>query len=217
MISPVSGLALDNQVSTIKELAACYGSWEGIRTNHVVSTSGSFFDSLGSSRGLSTPEDLALMLTLRKSCDLLIVDAATARSENYKKPAFGQLAIVSITGNFSAIPVAKQDEGVILFSPESTQGTDEKKQKHVIISANSPFHSLLDWAKGRGMKSLLLEAGPTLTKICFAEKLVSESALTITPRLSGPDQEEFRHPLSREARLISVAESTTASFTLWRN
>jgi hypothetical protein len=54
MISAISGLALSRQVTNTEELAHSYGPWSGIRTNHVMSTSGSFFDESGSSRGLST-------------------------------------------------------------------------------------------------------------------------------------------------------------------
>lgn len=216
MISPVSGLALDNQASTIEQLVACYGSWEGIRTNHIISASGSFFDEHGSSRGLSTPDDLALMLHLRRTCDLLIVDAATARSENYKKPAGAKLAIVSRSGDFSNLPVTEAVSGVALFSPGLIEPTNDQKSMHIMISEDSPFNSLLDWAKGQGMRSLLLEAGPTLTKICVAEKLVVESALTVTPRLSVSDLQELRNPFDAQARLVSGAESTNATFTLWR-
>lgn len=216
MISPVSGLALENQASTIEQLAACYGPWEGIRTNHVMSASGSFFDEHGSSRGLSTPEDLALMLYLRKTCDLLIVDAATARAENYKKPAGANLAIVSRSGDFSDLPATEAVAGVALFSPGLIEPTSDQSSKHVTISVDSPFHSLLDWATGQGMSSLLLEAGPTLTKICVAEKLVVESALTVTPRLLESDLQDLRNPFDAQAQLVSGAESTNATFTLWR-
>lgn len=217
MISPVSGFAQDKKVSTIEQLGECYGPWRGIRTNHVISASGSFFDDLGSSRGLSTPEDLALMLHLRKTCDLLIVDAATARAENYRKPAFGHLAIVSKSGNFSRISATGQAKGVTLFSPQLATESKQQESEHVIISADAPFHSLLRWAKDQGMKALLLEAGPTLTEICFAQQMVAESALTITPKLSIEDLQGFRYPFNHEAKLVSVAEADNATFTLWRH
>jgi hypothetical protein len=69
MITPVSGLALAGDATDAAKLANSYQLWGGIRTNHIISSSGSFVDKFGSSRGLSTPEDLALLIELRKLAD----------------------------------------------------------------------------------------------------------------------------------------------------
>ena len=214
MIAALSGLALSNQVSTVEELAKSYGSWDGIRTNHVISSTGSFFDESGSSRGLSTKEDLELLLALRKQADLVIVDAATARNEQYRKLSSSHLAIVSASGNFQSIPAASSSTGVTLFSP-STPSRDDSKPEHVAIDPSEPFVALLGWARRMHMKTLLLEAGPTLTKVCFATTQVAQSAITITPRLSPKSLSPQRNPFSDSGSLVSLAESEDASFTLW--
>ena len=215
MIEALSGLALSSQVETIEDLAKSYGSWSGIRTNHVVSSSGSFFDQSGSSRGLSTKEDLALLLALRKQADLVIVDAATARNEKYGKLSSSHLALVSSSGNFQAIPAASARSGVTLFSPNRPVLDDDSALEHVAIDPNEPFAALLEWASERKINSLLLEAGPTLTRLCFATSRVAQSAITVTPRLPAEDLRPEWNPFSDEGTLISLAQTSNASFTLW--
>ena len=214
MITALSGLALSNQVSTAQELAKNYGSWDGIRTNHVISSTGSFFDEAGSSRGLSTREDLELLLALRRQADLVIVDAATARNEQYKKLSSSHLAIVSASGNFNSIPAATPSSGATLFGP-SNSSRDDSKLEHVVIDPSEPFAALLDWARQMNMKALLLEAGPTLTKVCFATTHVAQSAITITPRVSPGSLTPKWNPFSDSGSLVSLAESEDATFTLW--
>jgi riboflavin biosynthesis pyrimidine reductase len=214
MIAALSGLALSKQVSTAEELAKSYGSWDGIRTNHVISSTGSFFDEAGSSRGLSTREDLELLLALRRQADLVIVDAATARKEQYKKLSSSHLAIVSASGNFEAIPAANASSGATLFSP-SNSSRDDSKLEHVVIEPSEPFVALLDWARRMQLKALLLEAGPTLTKVCFATTHVAQSAITITSRLLHESLTPKWNPFSDSGSLVSLAESEDASFTLW--
>ncbi len=215
MIEALSGLALSHQVSSIESLAQSYGSWNGIRTNHVISSSGSFFDEAGSSRGLSTPEDLALMLRIRKQSDLLIVDAATARNEQYKKPSGTHLALVSATGDFRSIPAVNGSDGVTLFSPITPKIDGDLLREHVIISKQEPFQGILNWAFSMQMLALLLEAGPTLTRLSFDAKKIAQSAITITPRVPVESLTSSWNPFTPSCELVSAACSDNATFTLW--
>jgi riboflavin biosynthesis pyrimidine reductase len=214
MINPVSGLALAAEATSASELAQSYLPWSGIRTNHVISSSGSFVDQYGSSRSLSTPEDLALLIELRKLADLVIVDAATARNEKYKRLSRAHLAIVSASGDFTSIPAASATDKVTFFS-ESRPKVDSPSFDHHQISSADPFEKILLWAKNMEMKSLLVEAGPKLTKVCFETTKVSQSAITITPRVDRDEITVSLNPFSPSGELISLAESTNASFTLW--
>lgn len=215
MISGRSGLALASQVSDASGLAKSYGSWTGIRTNHVVSAGGSFFDESGSSRGMSTAEDLELLLALRNEADLVIVDAATARNERYGKLSSAHLAIISATGNFDEITAIRASAGVTLFSPAQPSMNANSKLEHVSINPAGPFEAVIEWASKMQLKSLLLEAGPTLTRIAFSTIAVSQSAITITPRVPIESLTPQWNPFSSKGELVSVAESEDASFTLW--
>jgi riboflavin biosynthesis pyrimidine reductase len=215
MIAALSGLALSSKVTHVEDLAQSYGSWNGIRTNHVVSANGSFFDEAGSSRGLSTREDLALLLALRRQADLVIVDAATARNEQYRKLSSAHLAIVSASGNFQSIPAVISTSEVTLFSPNAPKIDGVLEIEHVTIDPLGPFAALVAWANQMKFSSLLLEAGPTLTRMCFATAQVAQSAITVTPRLSTDQLTRPLNPFSQEGSLVSLAESNDATFALW--
>lgn len=215
MIEAISGLAAASSVTTVQGLADSYGSWSGIRTNHVVSKSGDFFDESGSSRGLSTREDLELLIALRRISDLVIVDAATARREQYRKLSSSHLALVSLSGNFDVIPAAQAEAGVTLFSPKRPTSENDVLPEHVIISGSDPFGEILSWAKMMKMDSLLLEAGPTLTRVCFETSQVCQSAITVTPRVPTELLTSLWNPFSDSGSLSSIAESESATFTLW--
>jgi hypothetical protein len=105
VIKPIFGLAKTSGASEPKTLAAAYGNWSGIRSNHVITQSGMFSGSDGSSRSISSEEDRELLLEIRSRTDLILVDAATARLEQYRTPRSGaRLAIFSLNGDFDGIP-----------------------------------------------------------------------------------------------------------------
>jgi riboflavin biosynthesis pyrimidine reductase len=180
-----------------------------------MSTSGSFFDESGSSRGLSTKEDLDLLLALRKQADLVIVDAVTARNEQYRKLSSAHLAIVSASGYFQSIPATNSPSGVTLFAPSIQESDNDSKPEVVTIDPAEPFASLLNWASRMQFDSLLLEAGPTLTKLCFKTSQVAQSAITVTPKVPIEDLDGLGNPFSNQGSLVSVAQSSDATFTLW--
>ncbi len=215
MIEAVSGLALEASVTNPCELAESYGPWSGIRTNHVINSAGSFIDDSGSSRGISTKEDLELLIELRKLSDLVIVDAATARNEQYRKLSSTHLAIVSHSGDFTGIPAANASTEVTLFSPVSPASNAGEPAENFMISTGNPFRDILDWAYSQQMDSLLLESGPTLTKLAFESNLVSQSAITVTPELPPGRQPEEINPFSNAGQLKSVARADGSIFTLW--
>jgi riboflavin biosynthesis pyrimidine reductase len=213
MIEPISGLALKMGVSEVADLADCYGNWSGIRTNHVMTKTGQMVDQLGSSRGISTAEDRALLIALRKLSQVVIVDAKTARIEQYRSLA-QDLVIVSQSSDFGSIPAVSDGTNVFLASPARSLASNTASN-HIEIDINDPFEAILLWADASGFSKLLLEAGPKLSKLAFEAKRVSQSALTITPQLSEVEFSEIRHPFDEGARVLSVARAKGASFSLW--
>lgn len=216
MIQADQGLAKKAQATSIESLAQCYGIWEGVRSNHVINSAGGFAGPDGSSRSISTRQDRELLIELRRRADLIVVDAATARIESYKSPSSGaKLAIFSGAGDFSGIPaVENPEEFTYLFSPSAIAAPGHPNLKANLTQSN-PFIGFLDWAMGNGFSSVLLEAGPTLTKLAFGLGIVRESALTVTPRILGSDNQAIRHPFDANSQLVSLSHSADASFTLW--
>ncbi len=217
MIKPIFGLAKASVASDPKSLAASYGPWSGIRSNHVIAQSGEFSGSDGSSRSISTKEDRELLVEMRSNSDLIVVDAATARLEKYRTPSSGaSLAIFSLSGDFEDIPAVNDLEApVFLFSASADRISQaDSKNVHVQI-LGKPFEGFLSWADSNGFKSILLEAGPTLTALAFEAAIVRQSAVTRSPIASTDTPEAQLNPFDRGAVLVSLAQSDDASFSLW--
>jgi riboflavin biosynthesis pyrimidine reductase len=218
MISPAFGLALEAKATTAPTLADSYGPWVGIRSNHVITLDGEFAGADGSSRSITQPIDRQLLIALRAKADLIVVDAATARAEQYRLPSSGApLAVFSRSGVFSGIPALEETtDKCFLFSPEAPK--DSRNHTHVPIrSSANPLQELSEWAEGEGFSALLLEAGPTLSRTAFDNKLVSNSALTISGATQELDFIATAHPFDKSATLTSVAHFEGGSFTYWRH
>jgi riboflavin biosynthesis pyrimidine reductase len=217
MIIGSFGLAASREFSIAQELAELYGPWEGIRTNHVLGPSNSFAGEDGTSRTISHPIDRQLLLALRAQADLIVVDAATARIEKYRSPTSGTpLAIFSKTGRFEQIPALETGGSKIyLFSEERIPQSDSSANAEAVRVERSPIATLSEWAGVKDYKSILLESGPSFTKLAFAAGAVVQSALTFTPELDPTDISKVEHAFDSHAALRSVASTSGATFTLW--
>ena len=216
MISPAYGLALEANATDAPALAECYGPWEGICSNHVITSSGKFAGPDGSSRSISSEADRELLIALRAHADVIVVDAATARRERYRLPSSGaRLVVFSSSGVFAGIPAIQEtSDSCFLFSPNRPMDFPER-QYVPIRNPENPLQDLSQWAKRESLPALLLEAGPTLSKSAFNNKLVSFSALTISEQNQDLDALAKSHPFDDSALLVSVAHSNDATFTYW--
>ncbi len=217
MIKPIFGLAEASGASEPKSLVAAYGNWSGIRSNHIITQSGKFSGSDGSSRSISSKEDRELLLEIRSRSELIVVDAATARLEQYRTPrSEARLAIFSLTGDFDGIPaIQDQANPVFLFSSTSIKADQTRSINLHVQIGSKPFDGFLNWANSNGFGSILLEAGPTLTALAFEAGVVGQSAITRTPIATSETAETQRNPFDREAVLVSFAQSEDHSFSLW--
>lgn len=205
----------DLQIDSARDLAESYGSWTGIRTNHVVDNTGSFVDELGSSRGLSNDFDLELLIALRKKADLVLVDARTARAEKYRSLSKAALGVISQSGDFSGIPaVDSKSKNVYLFSGNRNSDSDPRV---VPLNDRNPFAEILAFAKSAGFEALLLEAGPNLARLAFDANLVDQSAITVTSKDPLPESFMPSNPFDFEATLLSLASDVHATYSLWRH
>lgn len=210
MLSGQYGLAKAQEVSTPKQLASAYGEWEGIRTNHVLSNEGSFYDDAASSRGLTNPHDFSLLLALRERADLVVVDAATARKELYRSIKSAKLAIVSQSGDFAGIPAAETNsQDVFLFS--------QKVLSPIVrpVLRDNPFPELVEFAKRQGLNKILLESGPNLTALAFEVGLVKQSAISYNFKDLPLSPDTVVNPFDTRAQLLSLSNDDLCSYALW--
>lgn len=165
------------------------------------------------SRGLSSPADQEVLLTLRQLADVLIVGAATVRIEGYGKPRKpGQrVGVVSRTGNV--------DPGSALF----TSGAG-----FLIIPEDAPATSIESVRAGLGDVDLAAalgqidadfvqaEGGAHLNGALAEADLIDELNLTISPVLAGGDGPRVTRgstQLARRMRLAHVLEDDGFLFT----
>jgi riboflavin biosynthesis pyrimidine reductase len=186
------------------------GRW--VRANMISSVNGSATDARGSSRGLSGAADRRLLVALRGLADVILVGAATARGEAYKRsrpspevvhwrtmrglsPA-PRLAIVSASLDFDYRSELFQDDAgpvpivvTIVGAPALRLAT--VRELVDVIEAGTGVVDLDAAVAGlaeRGLMRILCEGGPTLLGQLADGGLVDELCVTISPALAArPD------------------------------
>ncbi len=130
----------------------------------------------GRTEGLSSPADKAVFFALRRSVDAVLVGTGTLREERYgpllRDAEEQPLAIVcSRRGDFP--------DDIPLFT--------DPRSRILAHTGPSPAEALRRAQEEHGVRSVLCEGGPTLNAALFAEGLVDELFLTISPLVAnGP-------------------------------
>lgn len=130
----------------------------------------------GRTAELSSPADKRLFFALRRSVDAVLVGTGTLREERYgpllRDAEEQPLAIVcSRRGNFP--------DDIPLFT--------DARSRILTHTGPSPKEALLRAQAEHGVRSVLCEGGPTLNGALFAEDLVDELFLAISPQIAdGP-------------------------------
>lgn len=130
----------------------------------------------GRTAELSSPADKQLFFMLRRSVDAVLVGTGTLREERYGPLLRGEekqpLAIVcSRRGDFP--------DDIPLFT--------DPRSRILAHTGPSPRDALLQAREEHGVRSVLCEGGPTLNGALFAEDVVDELFLSISPMIAnGP-------------------------------
>lgn len=171
----------------MQELFDSYTDLQGVRLNMIVGSNGEFVDETGSSRGLSNELDRKLIGHLRRSADVVVTGGNTARNESYRVPSNCFLAVIS--SNFEI------DDERFIRLPDPT----------IAIKA----------LRETGFERILLETGPSLSRLFLESNEVDEFCLTV----SGDNEAIAAKTLaSLNSDLTLVASERTESllFTRWR-
>ena len=194
---------------------AAYGELSGpqgrpsVRVNMVTSIDGrTAID--GVSKGLGGPADLRVFKALRSLCDAVLVGAGTARAEDYGpailSPELRKTRVQRGQTPVPAIVVISRscdlDWTSRLFAPGESrpivatvtgapgERRTQARQHAEVIEINGEsvdLDVLLGHLATRGMKSVLVEGGPTLNAQLAAEGLIDELCVTLSPLLAGGD------------------------------
>ena len=196
-------MSLDLTTATLPEIATHYqapkSSW--VRANMVVSQDGQFVGPTETSRDLTNPQDLSLLLLLRALSDVLLVGANTARVENYRAPKKREefaflnrstptLAIVSSSLDFDLTSSLFHggEQKTIVINAGSNEPTSEllSVAKVVQVLNDGNFGTrLIATLSDLGFHKVTCEGGPRLLSQLLAAEVIDEYDLTISPVVSG--------------------------------
>ena len=153
----------------------------------------------GSTKPLGGPADLEMLLSLRAAADAVLIGPGTVRAEGYARlvsPSRRDTSppAVLISRRFD-IPweaglFAAADQEVIVYGPaDAGEPPDVAAPVEVVrLDACTPAAALAD-LRARGIRALLSEGGPTLFRALLADGLVDELFLTLTPVITGDEDE----------------------------
>jgi riboflavin biosynthesis pyrimidine reductase len=159
----------------------------------------------GSSRPLGGAADLALLLELRTIADAILIGPATVRAEGYARlvgaperrerrvhaglaedpPAV--LVSRSLDLPWDAGLFAAPEQPVLVYSGRTTSPPAVAAPVEVVPLSPLTLAAALADLRGRGVRFLLCEGGPTLNRALLAAGLVDELFLTLSPVLVGDD------------------------------
>ena len=138
----------------------------------------------GTSRALGGPQDLQMLLALRRRADALIVGPGTVRAEGYGPlPCPAVLVSRSFDLPWEAGLFAAEGQRVLVYTlAEREPPAVAADVETVAIEA---LRDVLADLRARGVERLLCEGGPTLNRALLADGLLDELFLTLSPIVSG--------------------------------
>ena len=201
--------------ATVVEIANFYKSPDvRLRANMVISKDGHFVDLTGSSRGLSSPLDLKVLLTLRAISDVVLVGAQTVRAEDYRPPKLAgeylnvaskpaRLAVLSRSLKFdlSSRLFSDSENQPIIFSELSSdvswiKNRAELKSLAEVVVLEQPIElaKVISWLDQAGLSKIVCEGGPEVLTELLSSKLVDELDITQSPvELGFPAKQDLIH------------------------
>ncbi len=213
-------------------LAALYRAprREWVRLNLVGSVSGSAAGADGTSESLSNPTDRQVLKVVRGLSDVVLVGAATIRSEAYFVPKSGALAVVSRSGDFSGHRLRGTDNGGTLLvlcpraAADRARATLAVPRARILpvpdVDGSLTAPAIVAALNTEGYRSIAAEGGPALARLLVTGGVVDELCLTTSPVLNGGalpllgGSEFAGHPLTLGQLLVDSGGATYARWML---
>jgi len=227
-------VALDLNSAELHEIASHYEApretW--VRANMVISQDGHFVGPNNTSRDLTGPADLKLLLLLRALSDVVLVGANTARQENYRQPRLRpefeflgrkapRLAVVSESLKFDLTTdlFLGDNQRTIIINIGSTEPSLELAQiaQVVSIAKNANLGAvIISELTQLGMNTVTCEGGATLLTSLLHADAVDEYDLTTSPVQVGSIAKQSQ-ALPHDWDLVSTAVADDFKFQRFFN
>jgi riboflavin biosynthesis pyrimidine reductase len=197
-VFPVPGDPIDISTTGSRDLLADLyrpprPDW--VRLNLIGSASGSAIGSDGTSETLTNTADRALLGVIRGLADVVVVGAASVRSEGYFVPRRAALAVVTSSGDLSGHQITttgKRGDLIVLCPASSAErvretiGVVEARILPVADAAGMiAAHDIIAALRGGGFRSIVCEGGPQLAAHLVRAGMVDEACLSTSPLLNG--------------------------------
>jgi riboflavin biosynthesis pyrimidine reductase len=158
----------------------------------------------GTSRALGGPQDLQMLLALRRQADALIVGPGTVRAEGYGPlPCPAVLVSRSFDVPWEAGLFAAEGQRVLVYTRAGEQPPAVAADVETV--GLDALGEVLADLRARGVERLLCEGGPTLNRALLADGLLDELFLTLSPIVSGDGPPIVAAGAPAELALRSVA------------
>ena len=158
----------------------------GLRAVLIQGAHGGFGDSDGSSRGLSSPTDLAWLLATRAVSDAVIVSFRTAQREKYKRISLAP----ELLNERKRIGLNELPKLVVITRHSESATTAQEFADVVINTAEKSLSQALISLNEMGLIRLSCEGGPQLIEALMAENLVHQLAIT-TSAVAASTRQHF--------------------------
>ena len=158
----------------------------------------------GTSRALGGPQDLQMLLALRRRADALIVGPGTVRAEGYGPlPCPAVLVSRSFELPWKAGLFAAPGQRVLVYThaEDAAPVVAAEVEKVPLVALPEVLADL----RRRGVERLLCEGGPTVNRALLDEGLLDELFLTLSPVVSGEGPSIIAAGTSNPLALRSVA------------
>ena len=138
----------------------------------------------GTSRKLGGPQDLQMLLALRRRADALIVGPGTVAAEGYGPlPCPAVLVSRSFQLPWEAGLFAAPGQRVLVYTRAG--GSVPDLPADVELVPEDDLRAVLADLRARGIERLLCEGGPTVNRALLDAGLLDELFLTLSPVVSG--------------------------------
>jgi len=140
----------------------------------------------GTSRNLGGPQDVQMLLALRRRADALLIGPGTVRAEGYGRlPSPAVLVSRSFDLPWKAGLFAAEGQRVLVYTRAEADPPEVAADVETIGLVELP--DVLRDLRERGVERLLCEGGPTVNRALLDEGLIDELYLTLTPVVSGDE------------------------------
>jgi len=166
----------------------------------------------GTSRTLGGPQDVQMLLALRRRADALLVGPRTVRAEGYGPlPCPAVVVSRSFDLPWEAGLFAAPGQRVLIYT--RAEGEAPPVEADVETVPIAALADVLADLRARGVERLLCEGGPTLNRALLAAGLLDELFLTLSPIVAGEDAPAIIAP--GEAARLSLRSVATADGDLY--